>query len=217
MKPKTKIVENQAAAAALLNVDVAEIKAAKSAGCPAFKHGGRIDVAVLRSWFAEHQAASRKHSPPPVAQDPLPRGLKAATQRLGEVEATLAQAYNNAVAQGESEAVISQRRRNWLASFEELRKSAAIEQTDDLVSRSVVESSLSVFVGYLRGELESELRQRCPRLTGLASPVDAARVLDELPSKTLHEILGRCASYAASTRSGFAPWIGEAIRKGARL
>ncbi len=214
--PESSIVENQAAAAALLGVDVSEVKSAKAEGCPAFKAAGRIHIAPLRQWLTKRRAEKPRVKAPRAPSD-LPKGLQAAKHRLATEEAEAAQRYREAIAGNESAELVARRLREWMSAFSELRKTSNMAEADDLVSRASVESSLSVFAGYLRSELETELRARCPRLTGLASPVDAARVLDELPSKVLHEILGRCAGYVNATAAGFPSWAIEALREGARV
>lgn len=44
--------DSQAQAAAILNIDISELREAKAEGCPAFR-SGRVYIAPLLAWFAE--------------------------------------------------------------------------------------------------------------------------------------------------------------------
>lgn len=199
------VVESQPAAATLLKCHLRDIRRAKAAGCPAFEPGGRIRLARLKVWLSRHPARKR---PASVAAVDLPRGFNAAFSRLLKAEAS-------AFARMENETDEQERgklRREWSALLVEVRKHSVVsEDFGDLVSRKEVEASLSVFAGYLHGEIRDELRALCPRLTGLAAPSDVAVVLDSVAAKVMQQTVSRAAACTAETRAGFPGWAKTSV------
>jgi len=52
MAKRPAYFDSQAQAAAILKIDISDLREAKAEGCPAFR-SGRVYIAPLLAWFAE--------------------------------------------------------------------------------------------------------------------------------------------------------------------
>jgi hypothetical protein len=62
MPKQVAYFDSQASAAAILNLDIYELRDAKAAGCPAFR-SGRVYRDELLRWLKEHRASKNKPDP----------------------------------------------------------------------------------------------------------------------------------------------------------
>jgi hypothetical protein len=138
-KTPRKRADSLKQAAALLNTDLAIVRAAKSSGCPAFQNG-RVDLDLLRDWLADVQSRRRNVKKRPA---PLDTGLAGSMRRLAESEAQLHADMLNAA----DPLAATVARKAWLDVAEQLRRAdlaleSARKDAGELLERTIIEDLL---------------------------------------------------------------------------
>ena len=146
-KNKSKRADSMKSAAAILKIQLSEVRRAKSQGCAAFQHG-RVALAALRRWLRDHPLPQANLDPvAPQGGGDMRTGAPAALLRL---EASELSAYNRleaALGRGDMDAA-AVARRAWLQTAELLRK----------VDLQVEESQRRLQVLVPKAEIEENLR-----------------------------------------------------------
>lgn len=207
VKPKPNYAGSQQAAASMLGISLAVVRAAKAAGCLAFR-GTRVEIGILAAWLKDRAA---KQPAAPVASvneqpAPLEAGASFALRRLEIEEANAHARY--LTAPGEDSLKV------WLQLSEQLRKA------DIALEAARRDSSESL----PRDSAERALRFACYWLSALAPGV-AGRLAVDLGrpeargaiTLAIRNLVHSAAATGAAGAATLPPWAVSAMRAGAEV
>jgi hypothetical protein len=205
-QPKSRIFPTIAAAAAAMAVPLPDLKAAKNAGCPAFRSNGNVGEAELRAWLKKRP----KPTPPPAPAAIGKSGTNEALRRLEEAEAYAhAQFIGARDAKQPDTALIEERQRQWISLAKELRTfSAAMDGGSDpldSIPRPEVVEAVRTLLVWQRAAFSDVLHNVVPNLQGVTSAREAAAIFEQPARESL------ALAMQLAQRSGRVPaWLAEA-------
>lgn len=205
-KPAAAFYPTVANAAAATGHTMRELKAARAAGCPAFRSNGSVHRAELKAWMKKAPKA------PPLPQMGTigKTGTNEALRRLEEAEAYAhAQFIAARDAKRPDASLIEERQKQWVSLAKELRTfSSAMDggtEESEMIPRPEVIEATRALLAWQRAAFSDVLHNVVPNLQGVTSAREAAAIFEQPARESL------ALAMQLAQRSGRVPaWLAEA-------
>jgi hypothetical protein len=219
MTKKLRIVEGKGAAAAILGVPVATLKAAQNAGAPGFRPGSRVEIETVRKWLAEQGKRAGKARPARKNTAPNASDAQGAPGSLRRLESQERECYQRLLAAQKSGNALEESlaREAWLEVTEALRKldisvAEARRDSGESVPRADAERALNR-AAWLLSVVIPEISRRLARAIG---PEARIPEITEATTAALRSLVFDAIGLACGS-CPLPKWAVESLRKGAAL